>query len=200
VASSSSDTRTPAVESTKLVIAGGFGVGKTTLVASISEIPPVNTDVWMTAASTTVDPLDPGQDKTTTTVGMDFGRITLPGAGLRLYLFGTPGQARFWPMWDDMSRGAAGALVLIHTPRLQESFAAVNYFELDCNIPFVVAVNRFDGKLRHPLEDVRAALALRPEVPLIDLDARDRRSVKNALIFLVRHAMDRLGSTAALHT
>lgn len=181
-----------AVESTKLVIAGGFGVGKTTLVASISEIPPVDTDVWMTAASTAVDRLDPGLDKTTTTVGMDFGRITLPGDGLKLFLFGTPGQPRFWPMWDDMCRGALGALVLVDTPRLEMSFPAVNYFDLDAAVPYVVAVNRFHGQLRNPLPQVRAALALRPEVPITSVDARDRGSVKDALVLVVRHALHRV--------
>jgi signal recognition particle receptor subunit beta len=123
--------------SAKIVIAGGFGVGKTTCVRSISEITPINTEAWMTAASEPVDRLDPGIDKTTTTVAMDFGRLTI-GSDLVLYLFGTPGQARFWPMWDDLSRGAVGALVLVDTRRLDTSFAAVNYFEQDSDLPFVV--------------------------------------------------------------
>jgi len=180
------------VKSTKLVIAGGFGAGKTTLVSAISEIPPVNTDVWMTAAGTAVDPLDPDSDKATTTVGMDFGRITLPGDGLKLFLFGTPGQPRFWPMWDDMCRGALGALVLVDTPRLEVSFPAVDYFDLDSPVAYVVAVNRFHGHLADPLPQVRAALALRPGIPITSVDARDRDSVKDALILLVQHALHRL--------
>ena len=120
----------PVLTSAKIVVAGGFGVGKTTFVGSISEIPPVNTEAWMTAASEAVDRLDPGIDKTTTTVAMDFGRRTI-AEDLVLYLFGTPGQARFWPMWDDLCRGAVGALVLVDTRRLDVSFAAVNYFEQD---------------------------------------------------------------------
>ncbi|GAA2594019.1 ATP/GTP-binding protein [Dactylosporangium fulvum] len=199
MASSSSDnTVQPAAaeeaQSTKIVIAGGFGVGKTTLVASISEIAPVNTDVWMTAASTAVDPLDPGLDKATTTIGMDFGRITLPD-GLRLFLFGTPGQPRFWPLWDDMCRGALGALVLVDTLKLEKSFAAVNYFDLESDVPFVVAVNRFHGRLTHSLDEVRAALALHPEVPVTSVDARDRSSVQDALILVLQHAINRLRAT-----
>jgi signal recognition particle receptor subunit beta len=134
VAFSDSDrkpARADAVESTKLVIAGGIGVGKTTLVASISEIPPLNTDMLMTAAGTTADRLDPSLDRATTTVGIDFGRITLPRAGLRLFLFGTPGQPRFWPMWDDICRGALGVLVLVDSPRVDMSLPAVNYLDLD---------------------------------------------------------------------
>jgi signal recognition particle receptor subunit beta len=190
-----------AVQSTKLVIAGGFGVGKTTLVASISEIEPVNTDVWMTASSTAVDRLEPGQDKATTTVGMDFGRITLARDGLQLFLFGTPGQPRFWPMWDDMCRGAMGALVLVDTQRLDESFPAVNYFDLDSDVPVVVAVNRFNGELTHPLAEIREALALKAHVPIVDVDARDRDSVKSALIVLVQHALNSLApaSIGAAH-
>jgi signal recognition particle receptor subunit beta len=176
--------------SAKIVIAGGFGVGKTTCVRSISEIPPINTEAWMTAASEPVDRLDPGIDKTTTTVAMDFGRLTI-GSDLVLYLFGTPGQARFWPMWDDLCRGAAGALVLADTRRLDTSFAAVNYFEQDSDLPFVVCVNLFDGVLTHDLEDVREALALSPEIPLIACDARNPSSVARALMAVVEHTMKR---------
>jgi uncharacterized protein len=174
--------------SVKIVIAGGFGVGKTTLVSSISEIPPVNTDNWMTEASRTVDPLAIGDAKTTTTVAMDFGRITL-AQDLVLYLFGTPGQPRFWPMWDDLSRGASGALVLVDTRRLAISFPAVNYFDTDSDVPFIVVVNLFDGKQTHPLEEVRHALRLDSEIPLITCDARNRRSVAAALTAAVGHTL-----------
>src|SRR4051794_9269172 len=162
---SASSPNSTTLTSAKIVIAGGFGVGKTTCVGSISEITPINTEAWMTAASEPVDRLDPGIDKTTTTVAMDFGRLTI-GHDLVLYLFGTPGQARFWPMWDDLCRGAVGALVLADTRRLDASFAAVNYFEQDSRLPFVVAVNLFDGVLTHPLDEVREALDLAPAVPL----------------------------------
>ncbi|MFC0033122.1 ATP/GTP-binding protein [Micromonospora chaiyaphumensis] len=180
----------PLLTSAKIVIAGGFGVGKTTCVGAISEIPPVNTEAWMTAASETVDRLDPGIDKTTTTVAMDFGRLTI-GPDLVLYLFGTPGQPRFWPMWDDLCRGAVGALVLADTRDLAASFPAVNYFEQDSDVPFVVCVNLFDGVLQHPLDDVRAALALPAHVPLTACDARDPSSVARALLTVVEHAMSR---------
>ncbi|HZY27500.1 MAG: GTP-binding protein [Jiangellaceae bacterium] len=173
--------------SVKIVVAGGFGVGKTTLVGAVSEIEPLRTEALMTEASTPVDDLSMLPDKTTTTVAMDFGRITLAD-DLVLYLFGTPGQNRFWFMWDDITRGAIGAVVLVDTRRLADCFGAVDYVE-QRGIPFVVAINAFDGVLQHGVDEVRDALQVSSEVPFVVTDARERESVKNVLVGLVEHAM-----------
>jgi len=178
-----------APKAVKIVVAGGFGVGKTTLVGAVSEITPLSTEAVMTAASVGIDDLSKLPNKSTTTVAMDFGRISLE-EDLILYLFGTPGQDRFWFMWDELIRGAIGAVVLVDSRRLKDCFGAVDYFE-QREVPFVVAINLFDGVLRHKAGDVREALAIPSEVPIILCDARERDSVKNALVDLVEHALVR---------
>jgi uncharacterized protein len=185
-----SDDQLTVPTAVKIVIAGGFGTGKTTMVASVSEIPPLKTEELLTEAGVHVDDLAGIEGKDTTTVALDFGRITI-NTKVVLYLFGTPGQNRFWFMWDELATGAIGAVVLVDTRRLDSSFPSIDFFE-HRGIPFVVAVNCFDGSQLYTEQEVRHALDLDEGIPVVLCDARDRESSKVVLVGLIQHSMNRL--------
>ncbi|WP_309115518.1 ATP/GTP-binding protein [Saccharothrix sp.] len=177
----------------KIVIAGGFGTGKTTMVNSVSEIPPLHTEELLTEAGVGVDDVVGLEQKETTTVALDFGRITI-NPEVVLYLFGTPGQNRFWFMWDELAYGAIGAVILVDTRRLDSSFPSIDFFERR-GIPFVIGVNCFEGSHRYEVDEVRRALDVDDAIPVVLCDARDRESSKTVLVSLIQHTMDRLDAT-----
>ncbi|WP_116243853.1 ATP/GTP-binding protein [Nocardiopsis sp. FIRDI 009] len=189
---SDNDDQAPVPSALKILVAGGFGAGKTTMVGSVSEIAPLSTEEVMTEASYGIDDLSGVESKGTTTVALDFGRITISPT-LVLYLFGTPGQERFWFMWEELSEGALGAIVIADTRRLETCFAAVDFFERR-GVPFVVAVNCFEGAHRYEEDEVRDALSLDPSIPVVLSDARDRESSKNVLLTLVNRVAERMAA------
>ncbi|MGH3761733.1 GTP-binding protein [Actinophytocola sp.] len=205
MASASSEPTTPeryvsptVAQSVKILVVGAFGVGKTTLIGSVSEIAPLRTEETMTTASVGVDSLAGLDGKTTTTVALDFGRITV-SPEIVLYLFGTPGQRRFWDLWEGLADGAVGVLVLVDTRRLEDSFEVLDQLELRTSMPFAVAINQFPGAPQYRTEQLRDALDLLPDTPIVWCDARGRDSSAGALITLVEHALRSSTSSKALN-